>query len=440
LENNYNAPRFTIIIPTKDRADFLYQTLRTCSIQEYENFEVIVSDDGSSDHTFEVVSEAARKDPRIRYVTPGSGVGMLDNFEFALDQVKPGYVLALGGDDGLLPYSISRMRDILEDTGKELLTWSTPAYFYPKTKMENGQLILNIEKGFRKRGVKIIQSKTFLERQAKNLFYISDIETPMFYVKGVVSTRLVEKVKSRSSDGRFYACSTPDGYSGIVLAGEVDEYAFSYEPLTIHGVSPTSAGVNYLASNELAKKQSESFFKLAANKPMHSELCSQPYSPLISLMTADYLLTAKDLPGWPGGIPKINYQSLISKALAELEDGLFAEDRVSRELLIIYRIAEQHGLSEYFYKKLKVARRNKRKTLEGNALSTRLIYLDANEYKIYNVFDAAYVANYFYQVGTKVSFLMFWEMCINSIKYRLLSFKKGTYLPEESEWLDSKTD
>src|SRR5450759_1359590 len=113
-------PRFTVIIPTKDRARYTYHTLRTCALQDYENLEVIVSDDGSTDDTREVVEDASRKDPRIRYVSPGAAVGMLENFEFALDQVKPGYVIALGGDDGLLPYGIRGMRDVLQDTKQEM--------------------------------------------------------------------------------------------------------------------------------------------------------------------------------------------------------------------------------------------------------------------------------------------------------------------------------
>ena len=39
---------------------------------------------------------------------------------------------------------------------------------------------------------------------------------------GLIS--LIEQVKSRTADGRFYSCPTPDGYSGIVLAGEVEKF------------------------------------------------------------------------------------------------------------------------------------------------------------------------------------------------------------------------
>ncbi len=72
MANQDKNPLFTVIIPTKDRAEYLHHTLRTCSLQDYDNLEIIVSDDGSTDHTREVVAEAARKDPRIRYASPGA--------------------------------------------------------------------------------------------------------------------------------------------------------------------------------------------------------------------------------------------------------------------------------------------------------------------------------------------------------------------------------
>lgn len=404
-------------------------------MQDYDNLEIIVSDDGSKDHTREVVEEAARKDPRIRYISPGVGVGMLDNFEFALNQVKPGYVIALGGDDGLLPYGIHGMLDVLQDTGQEMLAWPTPTFFYPKVRMETGQLILHTKRGRPQSGRRIIQSKDFLERQAKQMSYVSDIESPMFYVKGVTSSRLVDKVRSRSADGRFYACATPDGFSGIVLAGEVQSYAFSGEPFSLHGVSPTSAGVGYMANHEQGKKQSETFFRDASRKPMHAELGTQPYSPLISLMTADYLLTARDLPGWPGYFPPINYRNLLLIGLADLTDGLFAEDRVARELTILCRIAEHHGLGEFFRQKVKLARRNLRKTLESNAISPSRVYIDASQFGIHNVFDAAYVAHYMHQIVPKLTLSTIWDMTINSLCYRLRSLRIGARFPTEAEWL-----
>ncbi|HYC50274.1 MAG TPA: glycosyltransferase family A protein [Gemmatimonadaceae bacterium] len=417
--------RFTVIIPTKDRAQFLAHTLKTCAIQEYDNLEIVVSDDGSKDHTREVVEEARRRDGRIRYVSPGAGVGMLEHFEFALQQAKDGYVIALGGDDGLIPHGIRDMNAALNETGQELLAWPAPMYFYANTRMKMAQMVIHTRYGRPHTGLRTIDSDTFLKRQARDLAYVGDIESPMFYVKGVASTRLVEAVRRRSPGGRFYSCPTPDGYSGIVLAGEVKTYAFSGRPFSLHGVSPTSAGVGYLASSESAKRQSEAFFASVAHRPMHSELGSQPYSPLISLMTADYLLTARDLPGWPGARPSLDMRRVLRKSLVELQDGLFAQDRIARELTILHGIARHHGLEDYFRTAIQDTRRNARRPLEGNAFSPKRVYLNADDLGIENVLDAAYFAYYAHSASSAFTGPALLRAIANSVRYKTFSLRRG---------------
>lgn len=431
-KNEYNSqlPLFTVIIPVRNRASYLYHTLRTCCNQDYENFEIIVSDDYSTDNTKDMVLGFNKLDRRIKYVTPSEvkNVGMLENFEFALNQTKDGFVIALGGDDALMPNCISKMWDILSKTKRDILCWPTDAFFYPCQKVKNGQLVIN-SKNFRQvEEYSVVDSKTFLKRQSDHLFYISDIESPMIYVKSVISTKVINKVKSRSKDGKFYTCSTPDGYSGIVLAGEVDDWIYFNKPLSIHGVSPTSQGLGYLSKGEDAKAHSNNFFQNAKSVPMHHELASQEYSPLITIMTADFLLTAKDLIGWPGKIYPIDYKKLIKNSIKELEDGLYPEDRISRELKIIKNIALKHNLHDYFQDVLNKSKRNSRSPLEGNALSPRLIYLDAQEFKVNNVFEATYFLQTMRNVYPNIGFRLILNMLLNSIKYRLLSLKKKSML------------
>lgn len=434
---NNNKPMFTVIIPVKNRANYLYHTLQTCAIQDYENFQVIVSDDGSTDNLKEVVEEAARKDPRIRYVSPnhGLGVGMRDNFEFALSLVTEGFVIALGGDDGLLPRSISKMAEILKLTNQSILSWPAPIYIYPGTGIETSQLILNAKRGNLKNGHTILNANKFLERQGKNLSYSSDLFSPMFYVKGVVSIDLINKVKRRSKDNRFYQCPTPDGYSGIVLAGEVETYAYSYEPLSLFGLSSTSQGMNYLAGDEKAINNSLDFFKNVSLVPMHKELASQPYSPLIALMTADYLLTAMDLPDWPGKIVQIDFKFLLKKSLDELAHGLYSEKRLNRELFILSKIADYHGLNDYFKNLISKKKRYKKKSpLEGNAISPHYLIIDCNLYEINNILEASYLVKNLYQFFPKTNFRTIFSALYNSIMYKIKSNLKGDKFPDEKFW------
>lgn len=433
-----NSPLFTVIIPVKNRANYLYHTLKTCTNQDYQNFKVIVSDDGSTDNLRQIVEEASRKDPRIQYVSPnnGLGVGMRDNFEFALSFVKEGYVIALGGDDGLLPHSIAKMAAILSQTGKSVISWPAATFIYPGAGIETGQLILDTNFGRIKKGYKVLTTKDFLERQAVKLNYASDLFSPMFYVKGAVSIDIINKVKARSSENRFYVCPTPDGYSGIVIAGEIDTYAYSYEPLSIFGLSSTSQGLSYLSSDEQAIKNSEAFFTNVSKVPMHKELASQPYSPLIALMTADYLLTARDLPGWPGKFPDINFKDMILKSIEELAHGLYSDNRLERELKILHRIAVYHGLEDFYFKALGKKRRYAKKNrLEGNAIALHRLFIDCTLYDINNIFEASYGVSLLYRILPKMSIKTVFIALWNSIRFKMKSTKIGEKFPENSSWI-----
>ena len=228
-----SQPKVTLIIPVKDRKDYLYHTLRTCIAQDYENFEVIVADDASTDGTKEMIQKMVLLDPRIKFIDRPERIGMRDNFEDALSRITEGYVLALGGDDGILPRGISRMVQKLQESGTKLLTWAPPEYAYPMDYWPNGHFSINYHSGSY-----WVDSHEYLKRQTAMLAYINDKECPMFYIKGAAHISLIDTVKSRTVDGRFYSCPTPDGFSGIVLAGEVEKFYFSGEPFTINGVSP----------------------------------------------------------------------------------------------------------------------------------------------------------------------------------------------------------
>ncbi|MEO5991266.1 MAG: glycosyltransferase family A protein, partial [Ferruginibacter sp.] len=281
--------------------------MKTCMIQDYPNFEIIVSDDCSDDNSVEVVHKLINQDSRIKLFAHEKHLGMRENFEFALNKVRPGYVMALGGDDGLVPGCIWRMFEILSSTKKELLTWTPAGFSY--SNREGGQNIFYFKRK-KNTGVKLLSSEVFLTNIAKTFLYQID-ECPMFYMKGVASTTLIDRVKSRTKDHSFYYCPTPDGFSGIVLAGEVEDYAFTYEPLSIGGDTIKSQGKNYGRTDRASRKEAKQFFKDNSRRLMHADLASQQYSPLITLMTADFLLTAQDLPGWPGKFPPISFESLL---------------------------------------------------------------------------------------------------------------------------------
>ena len=72
-------PKVSIIIPTYNRADYIIETIQSIQRQTYQNWELIIIDDGSTDNTEEVI--AALEDEKIQFYKAGrTGVtGRLKN-------------------------------------------------------------------------------------------------------------------------------------------------------------------------------------------------------------------------------------------------------------------------------------------------------------------------------------------------------------------------
>jgi hypothetical protein len=190
-----------------------------------------------------------------------------------------------------------------------------------------------------------------------------------------------------------------------------------------------------MSNSEKAKKISEAFFKNVTSRPMHRELASQPYSPLITLMTVDYLLTARDLPGWPGRFKPIDYRKVLIKGINELRHGLYGDERICREFGILNNIADKHGLGEFFRERVRRTNRFRKKDpFEGYGINETAFFLDADDYRIYDIFDAAYAAKDIYQVYSDFKASFFFKMVSKSIKYRFNSLGKGRAFPGESDW------
>jgi glycosyltransferase involved in cell wall biosynthesis len=410
MEDN---PKVTVIIPVKDRKEYLFHTLRSCMAQDYRNFEVIVADDASTDGTQEMVRNLSLADNRITLIDRPVRLGMRDNFEDALSRIKEGYVMAIGGDDGIMPHGISRMVSKFKETGVKLLTWNPPLFEYPSSIRKNGRFSVS-----RVKGDYMVKSAAYLARQPQLLNYLDDKECPMFYVKGAAHISLVKKVKSRTKDGRFYSCPTPDGYSGIVLAGEVEEFYFSQEPYTLYGISPSSQGLAYTLKDKKAKENSMEFFKFSETQSMHRELASQPYSPLLALMTVDYLMTAKDLPGWGGTFPDIDYKEVLRKSLLEMSHS-YDDSRMQREIYILDAIAKQHGLQNYYHELLRTMKKYSPCPVEyKTAISRERIYIDSQMLGLCDICDASYAAENFIRLKPYLDLKFYWHAVIRSLKVR----------------------
>lgn len=93
-----NNPLITIGIPTYNRADgYLPGVLECATSQTYQNIEIIVSDNCSSDSTEDVINNI--DDSRLIYIRHNKNIGPNNNFNFCLEKANGLYFLLLHDDD-----------------------------------------------------------------------------------------------------------------------------------------------------------------------------------------------------------------------------------------------------------------------------------------------------------------------------------------------------
>ena len=101
-----DAPKVSIIMPTRDRAAVLPKAIQSVVDQDYENWELLVVDDGSTDDTAAVV--AGFSDPRIRYIA-GTGEGAANARNIGLAEASGAFYAYLDSDNQWLPRHLRTM-------------------------------------------------------------------------------------------------------------------------------------------------------------------------------------------------------------------------------------------------------------------------------------------------------------------------------------------
>ena len=109
------SPFFTIGIPTYNRAQYLRSALESALRQSYPHFEVIVSDNASTDETPDVVREFG--DARVSYFRQESNIGGIQNTNWLIERAEGDYFVPHQDDDLLHKDFLTRCAEAL--TGRE---------------------------------------------------------------------------------------------------------------------------------------------------------------------------------------------------------------------------------------------------------------------------------------------------------------------------------
>ncbi len=119
------APKVSVLLPNYNYAPFLPEAIESILSQDFGDFELLVSDNASTDNSAAVIRQLAERDGRLRFTSQPANLGMVANFNWCLSHARGEYVKFLLSDDKLAsPQTLSTLVAMLDGNASATLAAS----------------------------------------------------------------------------------------------------------------------------------------------------------------------------------------------------------------------------------------------------------------------------------------------------------------------------
>lgn len=303
-------PKFSILVPTRQRPDTLLATLATLIWHPGDDYEIVVADNFGDDEVLAVIQAVQQRHPRVKHLRSDRILPMAQNWERGLAACSGEYVSVLGDDDGFLPSTLDTVRKLVAMTDARVIAWELHTYWWPDTIAYWNRNRLYVSLG--NDDVTWIDSRSALVDIYRDAVAFGRL--PMIY-NAFVHRDVINAVIDRFGGYFVPADTAPDVSSGIINLVYTNRYLYSYHPLGIRGNSRRSNGTAFWARS-LGKEQ--------------QAICAKEEGrPIANLIH-------------PSMTPAQNLALCIASIKLHMKDLLFPHDN---ELQIDLRTAIQHGLA-----------------------------------------------------------------------------------------------
>lgn len=116
-----SKPKLSIGLPVYNGERYLRQTLDSLLGQEFQDLELIISDNGSSDGTASICEAYAKADKRVRYYRSNTNQGATWNYRRVLDLAEGTYFKWAAYDDECLPAMLRRCVEVMDNADESVV-------------------------------------------------------------------------------------------------------------------------------------------------------------------------------------------------------------------------------------------------------------------------------------------------------------------------------
>lgn len=374
---------FSLVIPTRERADTLRYALKSCLKQDFDSFEIIVCDNCGSPATRAVVDEIAS--PKIVYHRAPEPLCMRDNWNLAYSLTRGKYITYIGDDDSLMPFAFSVLHRLFAREAVKAVRWDSAIYSWPN--IARADMADHLQIPLLRETKRLNSSDAMREVLAGRA---PGTLLPNIY-HGCAAREVLERIRARA--GNVFDSFNCDTYSSFAIAHVAEEFLSLSAPLSISGFSASS---NNIAFNFLRSKHKNTQTLRGENDSAGLHLHpSVPDLPSGFICIADSFLRAKaDLfPNDPISLDrKAMIESFInSPPIDSSEEWAYVESELRRS------VSDDPMLLSWFnsqvdgYEPKPTPRDNYRPDIEGTACGR--LFLDAAKYGVRDIEGATQLAS-----------------------------------------------
>ncbi len=238
MNNKNRKPFFSVVLPTLNRAGYLALAIQSVLNQMFGDFELIVSDNSSTDSTEQIVKNFS--DKRIRYVKTEKILPMYESWEFALGQAKGEYITFLGDDDAHSKIYLESLKKVFEQHKSRIVSCRMADYYYQNSDNYKAESLMT--QPFTNK-LLIYDSRQLI----KDIFVDNRLckGNPQykFQIPQLINTAYHHSVFSEIKNrlGKvFPQVLAGDFYLAVIALNFTETYFYLDSPLSFHGISPQS--------------------------------------------------------------------------------------------------------------------------------------------------------------------------------------------------------
>lgn len=228
-----NKPKYSIIIPVNNVINYLPSTIESIISQNYSDYELVISDDSSTDGTSDYISSL--KHPNIKVFHTQNRLTVAEHFDLALSYATGEWCIFVGGDDGLQLYFFKladRLTEIAIKKNIRAIASRRAYFFWNGCQSDYGDVAVSYSATVK------YQVKSSKKEMYRCLYSKEDyFNLPQMYTTSLFHSSLIDEVR-QMQNGKFLTYGISDANMAAISVTMEKKYLYSEIPLGWVGTSP----------------------------------------------------------------------------------------------------------------------------------------------------------------------------------------------------------